>query len=483
MSVAEFRPDLVPYWLDRNDKTPYEVARGSGYKAWWTAPCRHEWQARADNRCYNNTGCPYCTPGSGGRQLLSGVNDLATRFPEIAAEWHPTRNGDLTPSDVLPGSRTRVWWLCLACSREWERDLKGRTAKGSGCPSCRGRKRGIAVSGTQHSETVLREWSPRNTSAPSDHSVNSNHKAWWVCDKGHEWQALVIDRNVKGSGCEACGGSKGEDDFAKFVLSLAPTAKRHVRDLAPGFEYDVVVADKKVALEYNGLYWHSEKIKPGSDYHLRKTRAAENAGYSLVHVWEDDWRDKRPVVEAMIRRKLGVSEEPRHNARSLRVQKISAPEARAFLDAHHIQGFASGSWYGALVSEVGPVAVLVMKRRGEDEWELARFATSAIVRGGHTKLLTAFRREHDPARIVTFSDNTVSSGGLYENSGFRRDGELPPDYTYLVKGSRAHKFNYRKARFQKDDALEYREGLSERQLAELNGLLRVYDAGKVRWVL
>lgn len=84
---------------------------------------------------------------------------------------------------------------------------------------------------------------------------------------------------------------------------------------------------------------------------------------------------------------------------------------------------------------------------------------------------------------MTFSDTTVSDGGLYEQLGFVRDGVIAPDYQYVVNGTREHKFNYRLKRFRDDPELDHRDGLTEKQLAELNGLTRVYDAGKVRWTL
>lgn len=85
-------------------------------------------------------------------------------------------------------------------------------------------------------------------------------------------------------------------------------------------------------------------------------------------------------------------------------------------------------------------------------------------------------------RVITFADRGVSDGGLYESQGFVVDRELEPDYMYVVGSKRQHKFAYRKARFEKDTNLKFEKGLTERQLANLNGLLRVYDAGKTRWV-
>ena len=273
-----------------------------------------------------------------------------------------------------------------------------------------------------------------------------------------------------------------ESDLFDWVSSIAPDAVQSARGYIPRLELDIVCPSRRVAIEFNGLYWHSDANKPNS-YHREKTDLCREAGLQLVHIWEDDWNDRRDVVKGMIARKLGVSSEPRLNARSLKRVAVSTGSARIFLERHHVQGFASGTAYYGLQSGSELVALLVMKRRKAGEWELVRYATSAIVRGGHSKLFKWFLEDReDASRVVTFADRGVSDGGLYETCGFKKDGELPPDYMYVVKGRRVHKFNYRKARFQSDPNLKFDETLTEKQLASLNGLPRIYDAGKIRYV-
>jgi len=105
--------------------------------------------------------------------------------------------------------------------------------------------------------------------------------------------------------------------------------------------------------------------------------------------------------------------------------------------------------------------------------------------GGMGKTLkagTKYAQKQNVDKIVTFSDHQVSDGGLYEKLGFSCDKELSPDYRYVASGERIHKFNYRLKRFRNDPELEYREGLTEKELAQINGLERVWDCGKTRWV-
>ena len=103
------------------------------------------------------------------------------------------------------------------------------------------------------------------------------------------------------------------------------------------------------------------------------------------------------------------------------------------------------------------------------------------VQGGHSRIVSYFEKTYNPESLCTFADLTFSDGGLYRNTGWREDKLLPPDYSYLRSGVRQHKFSYRITRFRNDPSLEFVEGATERELAAMNNLLRVYDAGKIRF--
>ena len=537
--------DIFGEWHPtKNTLTPDSVTKGSGRKVWWLGQCGHEWEAVVQNRV-KGAGCPFCA----NKRLLPGFNDLATRFPGVVAEWHPTRN-PTGPEEIMPGSKKRAWWLCGVCDREWETRIDFRTAMNTGCPSCRNRIRALEKSGTMD-PALQEQWSPLNENPATLYTPHSNFKAWWVCEVGHEWNA-PISRRTQGSGCPVCSGrevregfndlpsvcpviaaewhptkndrqvlsvtagsgyrawwkcekghewqtdvatrvlhrtrcrycanngtSRAEQELAEFVRSLGVRITAHNRKIAPGYEFDIAAPEKKIAIEYNGLYWHSEKYKP-RNYHRDKMQAAQEAGWSVVQVWEDD---PLPVIRSMLARKLGVSTEPRYNARSLQKGDVGRVEAREFLNANHVQGYSPGSVRLGLRDDNTLVALMLFRSRGEGVWELSRYATAGLVRGGFTRLLTTFVKEHRPTQVVSFSDNTVSDGGVYEQAGFTRDGEIAPDYSYLVEGRRVHKFNYRLNRFRTDPDLKFEPGLTEKELADLNGLPRIYDAGKVRWVL
>ena len=132
--LLHHQEELLEQWDPANlPATPQNVTYGTRDEYWWQCEKGHRWQAPVKSRT-SGRGCPYCTT----RRLQPGVNDFATRFPDIAAQWHPTKNGAFQPDQVAPGSHRKAWWRCKA-GHEWQASVTSRTSGGSGCPVCAGR--------------------------------------------------------------------------------------------------------------------------------------------------------------------------------------------------------------------------------------------------------------------------------------------------------------------------------------------------------
>ena len=195
------RPDLAAEWNFEKNKPllPTEVKLQSNKKVWWVCKKGHEWQAAVCYRSRSNK-CPYCS----NKVVLEGDNDLGTLYPSLAAEWHPSKNERLLPSQVTAGSGRKVWWICEK-GHEWQATIAGRV-KGSKCPYC---SRRYAIVGVNDLETVMpmlaAEWHPSKNGdlKPSDVTVGSEKKVWWTCSEGHEWQAFIHNR-TRGNGCPVC---------------------------------------------------------------------------------------------------------------------------------------------------------------------------------------------------------------------------------------------------------------------------------------
>lgn len=292
------------------------------------------------------------------------------------------------------------------------------------------------------------------------------------------------DKAVRGFiGCPSCGvqTSGGELELEEFINSLGMEVNRRRRDLLIGnYEIDFFFPDAMVGVEFNGVYYHSDKFK-NHRYHYDKFKMANDNGIKLIQVWEDDWNLRKDIVKEHLKMVLGVSDRNRIGARSLTLRQIQFSEASDFLNTYHIQGSVGATYYigGFFRDQLVLVASFL---KGDNQVTLSRYATSSNVVGGHSKVMKFFRDTICALPVITFADLSFGDGNLYRVTGWEEDAIIPPDYMYLRNGVRHHKFNYRKARFKKDDSLKFVDGLTERELAKLNNLHRVYDAGKIRFI-
>lgn len=242
-------------------------------------------------------------------------------------------------------------------------------------------------------------------------------------------------------------------------------------------ELDFYLPDHNIAIELNGLYWHSEKYRH-KKYHYEKYIQCKNKNIQLLQFWEDDIRDKLNIIEKMIISKCGLNSDKAY-ARKCQIIDITSSIANKFHTEYHIQGSSKYSISKALVHDGNIVGVMSFKKRNENTLELVRYSTNIHVVGGASKLLNVVKNY----TIVTFSDNCISNGNMYNVLGFIITKHLLPDYKYLIGGKLKHKFNYRKLRYKNDSKLKYQSNLTETQLAKLNNILKVYDSGKIKWEL
>ena len=204
--AAEF-PSIAKEWDTAKNAplTPNQVISGTRRKVWWRCQKGHSWRAAVYSRTILGTGCPVCT----GRQALAGENDLATLYPDIAAQWDEEKNGALRPSDVTAGSNRRVWWRCEK-GHSFCAVIAQRVQGGSGCPYCTNRK---VLQGFNDLATVqpliAGQWheSLNGALTPEMVTAGSHKKAWWQCSYGHVWKATIYSRaGVQQCGCPVCAG-------------------------------------------------------------------------------------------------------------------------------------------------------------------------------------------------------------------------------------------------------------------------------------
>lgn len=208
------------------DLTPADVTASSGKKVWWLCPltcpggCPHEWEASIVSQL-KAKGCPHCLPRS---HYVCVHRSIVTTHPDVAAQWHPTRNGDLTPDKILAGSTKKYWWLCPntcpeGCPHEWEAFVSNRCGSGKhGCPYCSSSFQykvciHTSIVGTHQAEAA--QWHPTKNGdlRPENFSFGSERVVWWLCPKStcaegcpHEWATEISKRLKRGvdAGCPFC---------------------------------------------------------------------------------------------------------------------------------------------------------------------------------------------------------------------------------------------------------------------------------------
>jgi very-short-patch-repair endonuclease len=284
--------------------------------------------------------------------------------------------------------------------------------------------------------------------------------------------------------CHYCNNRKSvsipERELRKFLNELAPEEiKLNYRHLIGKMELDIVLPDHKLAIEFDGLHWHNENVVE-NDYHLKKTEACESVGYQLIHIFEDEWRYKKEIVQSRLNGILGKND--KIYARKTVCREISYKESKEFLEKSHIQGNCMSKWQYGLFYNDKLVAVMTFgKSRFADEFELLRFANAlnTNVVGGASKLLKHFVKEHpEISKIVSYADRRWSRGNLYEKIGFKFLRKTDPSYFYRVGRVRKSRFEFQKHKLVEQG---FDPNKTEHEIMKERKCPRIYDCGTLKY--
>jgi hypothetical protein len=224
--------------------------------------------------------------------------------------------------------------------------------------------------------------------------------------------------------CHVCHPkeSKGQLEILDFVRSLDIDAISNDRSVISPLEIDVLVPSNRLAIEYNGLYWHSSARILDKNYHEKKRLAAVNAGYRFFGIYEDEWRDHRDIVEGMIRHRLGRCLEV-YDARSLKIEEIDPTTSNHFFEKSHLEGFARCLVTFGLVDEKGKVYASMSLRKPfhaskSSRLEVARSAMlpGISIRGWIGKLTKQSLKYSKDKGLMTYVDSRVGGGAGYTSS-------------------------------------------------------------------
>lgn len=356
---------------------------------------------------------------------------------------------------------------------------------------------------------IEREFSEKKYRGVEDENGKSIHYKFYCKNCNSNFKSSLNDGN--NPLCPKCdkggyGRSKKETDVYKLVKSILDTeVYRSDQSVLDGSkELDIFIPSKQIAIEFDGLYWHSElQGEKEKDYHLKKTQACESEDIHLIHIFENEWTRKQDIVKSRLRHILGQSTQKPIYARNCSVKQIDTQIKSDFLKKHHLQGagrskvklgifhgeFFDSKLVGVMTFGTPSVAQGHKEDGRREQWEMKRFALSRPVVGAAGKLFKHFTRNFDPAQVKTYADRRWSTklDNVYEKIGFQHVGSSEPNYYYFDREKGAtqelkHRFNFRKNVL--DEKLEYfNPDLTEWENMQKNGYDRMWDCGhlKYRW--
>jgi len=307
---------------------------------------------------------------------------------------------------------------------------------------------------------------------------------------GHVFEILYdcfVDRYNNGHNCcltclplHSISQSVLELDIRKFLNTLNVKYIPNYNKF--GIEMDIYLPDSNLAIEMNGVYWHSE-LKKHKRFHLQKTKICNDNNIHLIHVWEDDWKYKQNIIKSIIKNKLGKISN-RIYSRKCHIKEVNSKEAIEFLNINHIQGYSNSKIKLGLYHNDILVSIMTFGDRyinGNRETELIRFCNllNTSVVGSASKLFKYYISNYEFESIKSYADVSMFDGGLYKKLGFDYTHRTEPNYYWVVNGIRKHRFNYNKKKLIKEgfDSMK-----TEVEIMHERGYYRIWGCGQDKYI-
>jgi hypothetical protein len=300
---------------------------------------------------------------------------------------------------------------------------------------------------------------------------------------------LLYTRNINNENpCTYCNPKNEpikEKEIFNFVNNYIENVKGNIK--IDKKEIDVYLPDYNLGIEYNGLYWHCELYK-NRNYHFDKTNICNKKNIDLLHIWEDQWLYKQPIVKSMILNKLNKTPNKIY-ARKTEIKEITDTKiVSEFLEKNHLQGKVGsnikiGLYYNnELVSLMtfGKLRKNLGQKHKNNYYEMLRFCNKLYtnVIGGASKLFKYFLKNYKPTKIISYANRDYSNGNLYKKLGFKLDKITKPNYHYVKNGLRYNRYNFRKDKLIKKG---YDSAKTEHEIMLERKYYRIYNSGNFKF--
>jgi hypothetical protein len=281
-----------------------------------------------------------------------------------------------------------------------------------------------------------------------------------ICPNHGEFTQMFMT-HLAGKGCPKCKvvTSVPQKSLQEYIKSIYTGPIETNIKIMDKKEVDVNLPKENIAIELDGVFWHSTK---GSNYQRlpiekRRNTALKNQTYKhdelakkgirLITILDLEWDNHTEAVKNLLLHSLHVL--PKIGARECELKKISYTDCKEFLNTYHVQGATPAKHYYALYNGTDLISVMSF-RMTKGEWELARYCSTMSVQGGAQRLLNAFIKEISPSKIVSFCHNRLFSGAVYDSLGFTKEKQYPFDYYFFYKGELFSRRHFTKQKIPKE---------------------------------
>lgn len=488
VSTEQFIERAMQIHGDKYDYSKVNVTNINKNKVIITCSVHGDFE-QTPNSHLSGKGCPQCGIEKSHEVTKKTTNDFIKEAIEVHGKTYSYEKVDYI------NNRTKVVVTC-PIHGDFEIIPLKHTKRGDGCPKCRY----IKSANTQRLTTErfierAKKIHGDKYSYEKTKYVEYDKSVIITCPIHGDFEQTP-DSHLQGSGCQKCSHliSKKEIEISDFITNdLKLEVVQNDRTILKPKEIDIFIPSKNIAIEYNGLKFHSEEFGKDKMYHLSKLVKCNEKSIKLIQIFEDEYINRPNIVKDKIAHILGVnySNKRKIMARKCSIQEIESKTAKNFLNEYHIQGQHNSTIYLGCVYNNELIGVMAFKREKNDstKWELTRFATNSnyICQGVGGKLFKFFTKNYNPSEIKSFADRrwTLScDDNLYTKIGFELEKILKPDYRYysskVAPYDRIHKFNFRKEILSKKYGLSLE--MTEKEMVEKLNYYKVWDCGLLKYV-
>ena len=428
----------------------------------------------------NKSGCPKCANENAGNYKKLNTNE----FIQMAKKLHGDSRYDYSKIEYK-NSKIKVEIICPIHGSFFQ--TPNGHLQNKGCAICANNVKSNNDDFIYKSEFIH---GGNKYSYEKINYINAFKKVEMVCKK-HGSFFQTPNNNLCGEGCPKCMGSisKVEKELLDFIKENCDgkIIENNKIEIKP-YELDIYLPELKLAIEFNGLYWHSEEYKP-NNYHLNKTKLCKEKGIHLIQIFEDQWQFKKDIVKSRILNLLGKNEEKIYGRKCV-IEEVNNSITRAFLIENHIQGSVNskvnlGLYYDNILVSLmtfGKLRLILGQKHKEGHYELLRFCNkkNTSVVGSANKLFKYFIKNYKYKEIISYADRfwTTESNNVYKTLKFELERITKPNYFYIVKKNRKNRFNYRKDVLVKNG---YDKDKSEHGIMLERKIYRIYNSGQLKY--